>query len=292
MVALITTVFAAPVERAVTAFFNNIRISINGTEFIPRDAAGNIVEPFLVDGTTYLPVRAVSEVFGMDVSWDGTTQTVHLNGAPRLQRPVSERYFEDSFVNTPLDPRWGREGGLTFQGENGLHVSRDALLTLEGFSLATTNNFTIEFDAIVIVEGFNVSLYEGPNAERSPAGPLFGISFGTDADGNQIDWIGTRQLSVAGSRTNTIVHGASRGNIFHTIMPDYDTVADFNYTGNNWYNIRIDVINNQAIIYVDNNLLASLNLSPRLNYQVAFGYTVGTTGSGPNIRNFKVTIND
>ena len=45
---------------------------------MPKDANGNVVEPFTMNGTTYLPVRAISNAFGKDVEWDGATQSVYI----------------------------------------------------------------------------------------------------------------------------------------------------------------------------------------------------------------------
>lgn len=73
------TAFAEPVTRQLNAAFDNIKIKINGEEIIPKDTAGNAVEPFIVDGTTYLPVRTVGEALGKDVSWDGTNKTVSID---------------------------------------------------------------------------------------------------------------------------------------------------------------------------------------------------------------------
>lgn len=56
--------------------YNNIKIYINEELIEPKDANGNVVEPFIIDGTTYLPVRAVAEAFNKNVNWDGTTNTV------------------------------------------------------------------------------------------------------------------------------------------------------------------------------------------------------------------------
>ena len=48
-----------------------------------RDVNGNAVYPLLYQGTTYLPVRAIGELMGKSVSWNGATQTVTLSsGAP------------------------------------------------------------------------------------------------------------------------------------------------------------------------------------------------------------------
>ena len=55
-----------------------VQISLNGATFVPRDANGNEVPVFLYDGTTYVPLRAVSEAMGVDVSYDSATKTAVL----------------------------------------------------------------------------------------------------------------------------------------------------------------------------------------------------------------------
>lgn len=69
-------------------YFNNIKIRLNGTELQPKDANGKAVEPFIIDGTTYLPVRAVGEALGLNVSWDGATQTVILGNDAEKGQPA------------------------------------------------------------------------------------------------------------------------------------------------------------------------------------------------------------
>jgi SLAP domain-containing protein len=55
-----------------------VNILIDGEKLEPKDANGNPVETFVYNGTTYLPVRAVSEAFGKLVSYDAQTQTVSI----------------------------------------------------------------------------------------------------------------------------------------------------------------------------------------------------------------------
>lgn len=43
-----------------------------------EDAKGNPVEAFIYNGTTYLPVRAISQVFGSPIQWDGKTRSVYI----------------------------------------------------------------------------------------------------------------------------------------------------------------------------------------------------------------------
>lgn len=62
---------------------DGIGITLNGAKFTPRDADGKQVSAFLYNGTTYVPVRAISEAMGMDVSFNSATRTVVLTTADR-----------------------------------------------------------------------------------------------------------------------------------------------------------------------------------------------------------------
>lgn len=71
-------VFGEQITKTAELFFNNIKIYIDGAEIVPKDTNGNKIEPFTMNGTTYLPVRAVSNAFGKEVEWDGATQSVYI----------------------------------------------------------------------------------------------------------------------------------------------------------------------------------------------------------------------
>ena len=71
-------VMADDLSRNINVVYNNIKLYIDGAEIVPKDAKGNPVEPFIYNGTTYLPVRAVGEALGKEVIWDGKTQSVYL----------------------------------------------------------------------------------------------------------------------------------------------------------------------------------------------------------------------
>ena len=75
-------IFAVQTTKEINVTYRDIKLSTNGTEFTPRDVSGNIVEPFIYEGTTYLPVRAVGEALGRDVNWDNDTSTVIISGKP------------------------------------------------------------------------------------------------------------------------------------------------------------------------------------------------------------------
>lgn len=76
--ALLTGGITFATTQYLSAEYNNIKLVVDGKEVVPKDATGNVVEPFIVNGTTYLPVRAVAGAFGKAVNWDGPSYTVYL----------------------------------------------------------------------------------------------------------------------------------------------------------------------------------------------------------------------
>lgn len=73
--------YAKQFSETAELFYNDIKISLNGQDVQPKDANGSYVEPFIINGTTYLPVRAVANALGVNVDWDGNTNTVILSSA-------------------------------------------------------------------------------------------------------------------------------------------------------------------------------------------------------------------
>ena len=76
--AITIPVVAASNSRSIEAFFSGIKIYVDDNLISPKDGNGNPIEPFIYNGTTYLPVRAVSTALGKAVSWDGKTQSVYI----------------------------------------------------------------------------------------------------------------------------------------------------------------------------------------------------------------------
>ncbi len=74
---------ASPTLQAVVS---DVIIELNGQKLTLTDANGNEVKPLIVNGTTYLPVRAIGENLGLEVGWDGETRTVKL-GTSTAQTP-------------------------------------------------------------------------------------------------------------------------------------------------------------------------------------------------------------
>jgi hypothetical protein len=93
------TVFAATRTETINVTFRGIRIIVDGVPTTPRDGAGNVVEPFIWEGTTYLPLRAIANALGQDVSWDGNTSTVYIGERPHASTPTPVPQRERQSLN-------------------------------------------------------------------------------------------------------------------------------------------------------------------------------------------------
>lgn len=89
-IALSVGIFAAAQTITVNG---GVKLKIDGAIFTPTDANGNPVDVFEYNGTTYVPVRAVSQAFGKEIAWDGNTRTVIIgsnasSGSYNRQNPA------------------------------------------------------------------------------------------------------------------------------------------------------------------------------------------------------------
>ena len=83
--------------------YRDIKVSLDGEVLDLRDAQGNVVEPFKFDGTNYVPVRAIAQILGLNVAWDGKNATVLLT-TPEEQKPTyitrtGSKYHQDPNCN-------------------------------------------------------------------------------------------------------------------------------------------------------------------------------------------------
>lgn len=93
--------FAATVAKTITVY-TGITLYYDGVKVEPKDANGKAVEPLLYNGTTYLPVRAVSGLFGEDINWDGKTQSVYIGDMPGKKTYLRDLpFYESSSLSLP-----------------------------------------------------------------------------------------------------------------------------------------------------------------------------------------------
>ena len=85
LVAILIIAFALPSfagwQKQATLNYNGIGVILDGKNVKLKDENGNTVEPFIIDGTTYLPVRAIANALDLGVSWNSMAQAVEFTSA-------------------------------------------------------------------------------------------------------------------------------------------------------------------------------------------------------------------
>lgn len=56
----------------------SVSVTLDGEDVELQDANGRELDPVMIGGSTYLPVRAIAEALGLDVNWDGASNEVQL----------------------------------------------------------------------------------------------------------------------------------------------------------------------------------------------------------------------
>ena len=70
---------AADTLQTITAYLDSgITITLDGEVQTLKDGSGTRIYPISYNGSTYLPVRAVAGLAGLEVNWDQATRTVQL----------------------------------------------------------------------------------------------------------------------------------------------------------------------------------------------------------------------
>lgn len=74
---LVMTTFAAGPSKTINVS-SGVSLYMDDKQVVPKDANGNTVEVFIYNGTTYVPVRAVSQLFDTPIQWDGKKSSVYI----------------------------------------------------------------------------------------------------------------------------------------------------------------------------------------------------------------------
>lgn len=76
---LTLSVTALAASGKITLEVSPIGVLVNGEEFEPKDAQGNDVLVFVYNGTTYAPLRALAEAYGLEVGYDSERGIATVN---------------------------------------------------------------------------------------------------------------------------------------------------------------------------------------------------------------------
>ncbi len=115
--------YAKTIIKQIKVYYPGVKISVNNKEIAPKDANGKTVEPFIHKGSTFLPVRAISEALNKDVKWDENTKTVIINDKNNIESPQKSKSIGPSefllkyTVKDQADFTIGPGGSVTINGK-------------------------------------------------------------------------------------------------------------------------------------------------------------------------------
>lgn len=105
-VSLIGAATATVGKRTVDVDYNDIKVTLNGEAVNLVDANGAPVEPFAINGTTYLPVRAVASALGLEVGWNQETTTVVLSSQTQGTKPNTTKIEYATGETWTVEGQW------------------------------------------------------------------------------------------------------------------------------------------------------------------------------------------
>ncbi len=141
-----------------------VNVYINGVKLIPTDVNGKVVNPILKDGTTYLPIRAISEKFNKTVSWDQETHTVFLTTPTLAEIEEGKTY---AFINKA-------NGKAISLVNNGLVLENFNNYTYQGFTLTKA-----DADGYYYITASNDKNFDVNGNSKNPGAKIITYNKGT-----------------------------------------------------------------------------------------------------------------
>lgn len=146
LVGLMAPAVAASNQKNITVT-TGVPIYVDGVQMKPTDANGKPVETFLYNGTTYVPLRAVSQYLGKAVKWDGNTRRVYIGEIPDGKQYLMDvcPSYQNHYFYKPS------EGYVTMAGRkysNSFWLGRDSWNPSGGWALFNLDGAynTLSFD--------------------------------------------------------------------------------------------------------------------------------------------------
>jgi hypothetical protein len=164
---MVIPAFASSQKKTITVTMGGIKIYIDGNIQVPKDVNGNTVEPIIYNGTTYLPVRALTGMLtDKEVAWDQEKQSVYIGTQPTAEStPIDqlEPYEAYQAAIYTGDHQWGKFRILdkTITTFNCLDSRDPGYLTylLKSNYSAINGKFAIEYSEISSTDKATLSFY-------------------------------------------------------------------------------------------------------------------------------------
>src|SRR5690554_3455818 len=151
-IAFSTTGFAAWMGKTIDVSYRNISIWVNGEMKQARDANGVVVEPFIYNGTTYVPIRGISQMLGYDVSFDQNNYRIDIKGDATDSALQYQLYLKDARIAELEAQLANKSGDLSV-------IEKDLLKEFGSIGKVYVEDITLKGDKDDIEVGIFVDLY-------------------------------------------------------------------------------------------------------------------------------------
>ncbi len=97
-------VYASSTLESITASLNhNLNIEVSGKAYKPTGPNGESLSPIVYQGTTYLPVRSISEALNTDVNYDSSNNKISImpKSSSATSKPASTSTTPNAAPTTP-----------------------------------------------------------------------------------------------------------------------------------------------------------------------------------------------
>ncbi|WP_337603793.1 copper amine oxidase N-terminal domain-containing protein [Anaerotignum lactatifermentans] len=145
--------YAKVANMDIPVMFNNIKIVVDGKE-LKTDK-----EPFIYEGTTYLPVRAVGEAVGKNVTWDAASKTVILGETEQKETEKEPEQPEETTSDN--DSRLGKLASKPSTNVNNMKIQctgvRESAGYIDGIEVDFKFTNNSDFEQTVWLDSLKVN---------------------------------------------------------------------------------------------------------------------------------------
>ncbi len=154
-------------DGSLTLTIHPIKVLVNGEVFQPKDVQGNDVLVFTYDGTTYAPLRALAEAYGLEVGYDAQNNIATVNGSahapaasPTVQVSAATDFSSAWTVKEKPVTNYGSEKIFT-ASYNGTLGTQDFKAWWKSFDSSTIQECAeqIAVDALELNPGYRITMY-------------------------------------------------------------------------------------------------------------------------------------
>lgn len=173
-------VSALAISGRMTIEVDPINVQVNGSTFQPTDVNGNAVPVFSYNGTTYAPLRALAEAYGLEVGYDKETNmaTVAASSVASTSGSLADadeaayQEFKGMWKleeSRPSEPREMFPDSMTYKFSCSSSISDDELATIKDNSIQYIERMMLEYagDEKVIIAHFTNGSYTVPHSMRN-----------------------------------------------------------------------------------------------------------------------------